>query len=174
MCCKVLCELKLLYYMVEKAIKKRYTIVNMGKWVLSKELFKYIRSFNEEVPDLSNYNILQDLTTINTESYKNVFKNFQEYKIRDIFQQGKNIVNKYLHTEYMLYYNLTKNGNPISYPVHFVSYLRMCSSCEKLWATKTPCEKNTHNTVCFFKEGEQNTNKENINTSFLQIYKENM
>ena len=120
-------------------------------------------------PHVSNCNTLEDLTTINNEVYKNIFKNFQQYNIVKVFTDDKNIINKYLHAEYMLYCNLIKDGKQIAWPVHFVSCLRMCSNCEELWAARTPCEENNHNTVCFFKVGKQNKNEENINTSFLQI-----
>lgn len=137
--------------------------------IFAKELFKYIRFFNQVAPDINDCNTLEDLNKINNEIYKNVFDNFQQYKIINIFKDEKNIVNKYLHTEYMLYYALSKNNEAINWPIHFVSYLRMCSNCEELWATKTLIEENNYNTVCFFKKGKTIINKKDINASFLQI-----
>lgn len=134
----------------------------------AKELFKYIRHFNKEAPDINGCEKLENLP-INNKEYKSVFEKFQQYNIVEVFTDNKNTVNKYLHTEYMLYYNLILNDKQVAWPVHFVSYFRMCSSCEELWAARTPCEENKHNTVCFFKIGKQNKNDENINTSFLQI-----
>lgn len=141
----------------------------------TKNLFQHFRSFNaKEIPDISNINALKDLPGEGI--YKDVFDNLKKFSITKIFTDNKAIVNKYLHTEYMLYYDLTKEGTTINWPVYFGSYKEMCSSCQELWAKATPFKAGQYNVICFCKvtDGKHRKNiddKSKINKSCLQFYK---
>ena len=94
--------------------------------------------------------------------------------IKEIFKNYKDIINKYLHTEYMLYYDL-KNGNkPMPQKIYFGSYKEMCSDCQELWAKDITFQQGQYNVICFFKK-EDTERKEfiegQINQSCLQFYK---
>ena len=144
----------------------------------TKVLFTYIKYFATSylpVPDFSNTENLDDILNIDKQFlayWKNFLTPIKNLKLSNLFR-GQNNANRFLHTEFLLYYRLQKTDS-FSFPLYFVSYLHMCKNCETFWAQKTTYEEGKYNVICISKKEPESgihtkRKKEEVNNSFLQI-----